>query len=507
MGIEQRPPWSDGALMGRIVDASFIGMWIVDRDDRVIFWSPRMAAITGVPAERALGTHPLRDMLPSSIEGEGRFADVYLRARQSLRPQQLRSVGMGFRDGKRVHCSGEIIPLVDEKGEYFGTAGTVIDVSREADARRELAESEERYRTVFQNASDGVLVHGVDDSGQPTRFVEVNDAACEMLGYERRELLALGPMDVDVRSKRGEPPVSDVTRSQEVLLMRTLGLRKDGSTFPIELHSRRLSLDGRPHVITVARDLSCAVRVAELERTGDAAERFMSSVSHELRTPLNSIIGFTGVLLQGLAGEVNDEQQRQLGFVYSAAQRLRMLVEDVLALSRMEPGRVDEPIEVFPLSEIVAEAVVFGRRWTDEHGLLFVVSEDSGDARLCGNRARVLQALLDLLDNAVKFTSSGTVTLLSSHDDETATLTVEDTGIGLVPDDLVRVLAGFCQVGPERGGKTPGIGLGLVLCDRVARGMGGRLTAESRPGQGSSFSLVLPLARVGDGCPASGSGG
>lgn len=495
MGKRQRPPWASETLMARIVEASILGMWIVDSDDRVVFWSPRMVEITGVPVERALGTNPLRDMLPAGIEGEAHFADVYLRARHSLKPQQLRSVSMGVQDGRHVYCSGEIIPIVDERGEYAGTAGTVIDVSREADARRELVESEERYRTVFQSASDGVFVCGLDESGRPTHFVEANDAACAMLGYERRELLALGPADVDARAKAGEYSVSDIMDSRETAFTNTLGLRKDGSTFPVEVHSRRLSLDDRPHVISIARDLSCVERMAELERAEETRARFLASVGHELRTPLNSIVGFTGVLLQGLAGGINDEQRTQLRFVFAAAQRLRLLVEDVIALARIEPGLPDGPVEEFPLSEVFAEAVTVGGRWVTEHGLAFEVRDDSGGARLLGRPASLLHAIFDLFDNAVKFTESGTVTLLATRDADTVTISVEDTGAGIEADDLARVLAGFHQLEPESGGKTPGIGLGIAVCDRVARGMGGRLTAESRPGQGSRFALVLPVAR------------
>jgi PAS domain S-box-containing protein len=235
----------------------------------------------------------------------------------------------------------------------------------------------------------------------------------------------------------------------------------------------------------------------ELAAATTAKSEFLANMSHELRTPLNSIIGFTGVMLQGLTGDLTEEQRSQLTMVRRSGERLLALISDILDLSRIEAGRaVVTPSDV-DLAELVASAVATIQPLSDEHDLLLEVSPVPADLRLHTDEQKAHQVLVNLLANAVKFTDHGSVSLeVSTPSDSTVAFKVSDTGVGIAPEDLTEVFGEFVQI-PRQGAKPEGTGLGLAISCRLASMLGGSLTASSVVGEGSTFTLVLPRAYEG----------
>jgi len=220
---------------------------------------------------------------------------------------------------------------------------------------------------------------------------------------------------------------------------------------------------------------------------------FLATMSHELRTPLNSIIGFTGILLQGLAGELNAEQSRQLGMVRASAEHLLALINDVLDVSRIEAGGLDVEREPVDLEEVIGTAIEAMRPAAERKSLVLLREVEVRDPVLESDARRVRQIVLNLLSNAVKFTATGTVTVRLREEGATLRLEVADTGPGIAPEDLDQLFQPFRQLdlrGSARGHE--GTGLGLALSRRLARLLGGELVARSRLGQGSTFTLLLP---------------
>jgi polar amino acid transport system substrate-binding protein len=224
---------------------------------------------------------------------------------------------------------------------------------------------------------------------------------------------------------------------------------------------------------------------------------FLATMSHELRTPLNSIIGFTGILKQGLAGPVNAEQDKQLGMVATSARHLLALINDVLDISRIEAGELKLELAPVDLRAAIDMAMGVVRPQADKKGLALSAGPLPTLAMLTADRRRVEQILINLLNNAVKFTERGEVGLSVEQNADWVRVHVSDTGIGMRQEDLAVIFQPFRQIDLGAGRNREGTGLGLAICVRLAAMMGGKIQASSVLGEGSRFTLNLPLAKAG----------
>ena len=249
-----------------------------------------------------------------------------------------------------------------------------------------------------------------------------------------------------------------------------------------------------------ARTAELAAKTAEVEKANIHLQEmdrlksvFLASMSHELRTPLNSIIGFTGVMLQGMTGEVNDEQQKQLTIVKSNAHHLLDLINDVLDISKIEAGRVELSLEEFKLNDVMQDVVQAFSHMVSEKGLRFA-TEVPENGVLFSDERRVKQVLINLVSNAVKFTDMGTVKVAARVlDGEKLEICVSDTGIGIKEEDMSKLFEPFQQVDMSLRKRHEGTGLGLYLTRKLAELLGGDISAKSQYGQGSEFIFTMPL--------------
>ncbi len=236
---------------------------------------------------------------------------------------------------------------------------------------------------------------------------------------------------------------------------------------------------------------------AVAEEANQAKSAFLAVMSHELRTPLNAISGYTQILEMGIHGPVTDAQRETLGRIDRSQRHLLRLINDVLNLARIEAGHVDYVIENVPVRELVAGVAPMIEPQLDQKGMTFEI-DLAPDLVVRVDREKGEQILLNLLSNAVKFTSSGgrvTVDAIRAVNfPDRLCLRVTDTGIGIPQDKLEAVFQPFIQVDVTRTRAAEGSGLGLAISRDLARGMDGDLTVESTVGEGSTFTLLLPLA-------------
>jgi signal transduction histidine kinase len=230
----------------------------------------------------------------------------------------------------------------------------------------------------------------------------------------------------------------------------------------------------------------------KLQEVDKLKSLFIASMSHELRTPLNSIIGFTGILLQGLAGPLNDEQRKQLGMVKGSSHHLLELITDIIDISKIEAGKLSLSPGHFDLSS-TARGVLESFQPAAGRKSLKLSIEAPERLQVRSDERRVRQVLVNLIGNAVKFTPSGEVSVAVKGETGSARVAVRDTGPGIRTEDMGRLFQFFSQITYKDMPKHEGTGLGLYLSKKLMVLLGGDIQAESEFGKGSVFTLVLPL--------------
>lgn len=231
----------------------------------------------------------------------------------------------------------------------------------------------------------------------------------------------------------------------------------------------------------------------KLRAASEAKSRFLSHISHEFRTPLNSIKALSGLLIDQVDGPLTSEQSRQVGYIRKSADSLTDLVNDLLDIAKVEAGKIDVHVAPFSASELFAglRGLMKPLQATSEAQLIF--EEPAGVGVLFSDEAKVAQILRNLISNALKFTERGEVRVTAAREGDTRVrFVVADTGVGLSPEDQVRIFEEFEQVRSPLQAKSKGTGLGLPLSRRLAELLGGSLSVESEVGKGSRFTLLAP---------------
>ena len=232
----------------------------------------------------------------------------------------------------------------------------------------------------------------------------------------------------------------------------------------------------------------------ELEQASRLKSQFLANMSHEFRTPLNAILGYTHMLLQGVAGELAAPIKRQLTRIDSNGRHLLTIINEILDITRIEAGKMPMQISEFDLNELVPEVMTELDPVIARSKLMVTTVLSPDVPRLVSDRQKVKQILVNLLSNALKFTHQGSIEIAVDFDPlvRLATIAVKDTGIGIAPEHHEKIFEDFRQVDDSPSRQYGGTGLGLAICRRLANSLGGRITLQSRVGRGSIFTLTIP---------------
>jgi PAS domain S-box-containing protein len=452
--------------------------------ERMFGWPA--AEVIGRPASETFSASDAGSFLP---DGEGESAGK--RVERIAR----RRDGTAFPVEVTVSASGT--------GEDRAFNAFIQDISERKGRERALAESEARFRVLAENTSELIML-GHDDG----RRSYISPASERLLGFAPDELAAMRlrdyvhPDDLKIlyeataRLGRGETQVAVAYRS----------LHKIDGWIWVEGNFRRIpgATGDAPTIVATFRDIRERRRhQAEIEAAKDAAElasraktEFLATMSHEIRTPLNGVIGFTGLILDRT--DLPADLRRQVELIRSSGSSLLTIVNDILDFSKIEAGEVELVPRPFSPASLVEEAVAILRRHADSNGTTITVALDPDlPPGLSGDADRLRQVLLNLLNNAVKFTRRGQVTVtVGCPVVEGATslrVAVADTGVGIPEDKLGRLFQRFSQVDSSVQREFGGTGLGLAISKRLVELMGGEIGVESVQGRGSTFRFAVPL--------------
>ena len=369
-----------------------------------------------------------------------------------------------------------------------------------------LKESEEKFRTFMETATD--LMHMADKDGNLTY---VNESTARTLGYSKEEMIGkhvtqfLGKETVE---KDFKPKWEELITKGKIAVEATWVTRDGKEIYGEQKVVAIYDSDGKYagsravfHDITERKRAEEALqeKTRELEAASQAKSKFLASMSHELRTPLNAVIGFSELLLDGVPGEINDEQRDCLNDILSSGQQLLNLINDVLDLSKVEAGRMELKLENLKLVDVIDEVVSTVTPMLDENKHKLAVSVGEGLPQVHADKSRLRQILLNLLGNAIKFTPPGDkLGIEVTREDDWYQVSVVDNGIGIKKEDQEQVFEVFTQAETLPEEKKEGTGLGLALTKQFVEAIGGRIWVESEYGKGSKFTFTLPLAREGE---------
>ena len=262
--------------------------------------------------------------------------------------------------------------------------------------------------------------------------------------------------------------------------------------------------DGKPVIIVIGQDMTqqklLEKSLVTAKEAAESADRiksmFVASMSHELRTPLNSIIGFLGIVLQGMSGKLNDQQTNQLGRAYHSAKHLLSLISDVIDISKIEAGYLQTHVEKFDLTVLISEIFDSIKPMAEDKHLMLTLNMPS-KLMLEADRKRMYQVMLNVLSNAIKYTEKGNVWVEVSQKKQTIEVSVKDTGIGINEAGLVKLFQPFERMESRLKIKTLGTGLGLYLTKKIlTQLLGGDIVVTSQPEVGSTFVITIPKKAI-----------
>ena len=362
---------------------------------------------------------------------------------------------------------------------------------RVAERTEDLEHLSERHQRILDSVGEGIF--GVD---RQLRISFVNPAAAQLLGWDADDLLGRDACRTLCTEEHDECLVSMVMALGEAVTQSARSYRRhDGSDFPVEVTaSPKAGPTGIDGAVVVFRDIT------EREVLDEMKRQFVSAVSHELRTPLTAIRGSLEMLADGDTGELPTQAQHVVEVAARGTERLTRLVNDIIDIERLEAGSFDVRLRPEDVEPLVVDATDSLSSLAEERGVLLSIGTAAGSA-LC-DADRIVQALINLIGNALKFTRpGGNVRVSAVPGEHEVLLTVSDEGRGIPPEEFDEIFERFHQVQQGDGRKLGGTGLGLPITKAIVERHGGRIWVESEMGVGSTFCFTLPLL-VEDADPA-----
>jgi len=404
--------------------------------------------------------------------------------------------------GEEVKWINQVSRLVfDDDGNALGRRISNRDITERKLAEQELKNSEERFKTLFIDSPDAVIVE--DYKGV---ILDVNPAACNLHKMDKEDLIGKNISDL-VPETQKEEVESIISKwvSDEIKTYHGFIETSKGEQIPVELHGSKITFSGREALLFIVRDITEIVEkekkmresIEKAEEADMLKSAFLANMSHEIRTPMNAIIGFSEILTnQDLSKK---EREEFIQYITQGSNTLMNLIEDIIDITKIEAGQIKIEFDDCPVGKLLDELYATFLKMKNKNGRRGVDLQmnkpnvEEGFS-IHTDPHRIRQILSNLLGNAIKFTKEGSIEFgYNLHGANQIIFYVKDTGVGIPEDKLELIFERFGQVKENRNGNSKGTGLGLSISRKLAELLGGTLTVQSELGKGSTFYLTLPV--------------
>lgn len=468
-----------------------------DMNGNITLLSPSVEEHYGYAQEELLGKSALT-VYANPAERE-EFLSVLLK-QGSVNDYELRLLA---KNGEIISSSCSAKLVLDEAGRPVGLKGVLRDISQRKKADADLRQSEARFRSIFNSIPDAFLELNCLDT-----IVNASPSVTQF-GFQQDEMIGRNISTLFEDPSLWKSAHQQLVSTREVKDLEVYVLTRNSSLVPVSLTAYLIDelSNASSNIVCILRDISLQKQnEEELAMTRDKAleasrakSAFLANMSHELRTPLNAIIGYSEMLLEDADEVQNHELFSDLKKIRDSGQHLLSLVNDVLDLSKIEAGKMELHFEDIDMPSMLHEIVVTAAPLAQKNENQFTYTFDESIRKLNTDKTRLKQAIYNLVANACKFTRKGNVHLSlyrkSIDNRDMVQFDIQDTGIGITPDQMQKLFHEFTQADSSTTREYGGTGLGLVISQRFVAMMGGSITAYSKYGEGSCFTISLPVAR------------
>jgi PAS domain S-box-containing protein len=478
--------------MAEVMENALSGISKLDDQGRYLFVNKNYANIAGYEPEEMIGMPWPKTVHPDELE------KLIVAYQQMLKEGRVEVETTGIRqDGSIFYKQLVMISSYNEQQQFVGHYCFMKDITDRKQAEINLEQELLRTTTLFNTSIDGIVVMNYQGN-----VVQSSASFARMIGYTLEETQTLNVADWDAQWTKEELKLM-LNREEIIPLFETRYRRKNGSEYDVEISCNRVELDGEVMNFCICRDISDRKQTElALRQAMEAAEAanlaksiFLANMSHELRTPLNVILGFTQVMARDPS--LTSTQQEDLQTIQRSGDHLLSLINDVLDLSKIEAGHCTLEETCFDLIALLHSLrnMLAERASSKGLDLCFEIAPEVPQF-IVADAQKLRQILINLLSNAIKFTKKGNITLRVQTQEfqqpNTLIFEVEDTGVGIAPEELNTIFDAFVQA---QAGKrsVSGTGLGLTISRKLLELMGGEITVKSKIEQGSTFSFSLPV--------------
>ncbi|MBI4511208.1 MAG: PAS domain S-box protein [Deltaproteobacteria bacterium] len=457
-----------------LIATSSVGIAVYHESGRCVLANESAARMLGGTREQMLAQN--FNQIPS-----WKYAGIYelaLRVLATGQPERIEfHIFTTFGRDVWLDCWFAVLESQEERHLF----ATLVDITDRVRLESALRASERRYRTVLEQATDGLMM--ADEDG---RLVEANQAACKLLGRSRDTLLSMRVSDLFPKEDLAAHPL----RLNEVLGGATIQVERraihgEGQLVPMEIGATGIDLEGKRHAVASLRDIS------ERRKLETMRDEFLSVAAHELRTPITVIKTYVQLLERLVPSGQDPVMDRACRALGRQAARMARLVQDLLEVSRVQVGRMQLKRELIDLAALVSRVVDAMQALTATHELGV---ELTAEPAIDGDPERLEQVVMNLIDNAIRYSPDGGLIRirLGMHEGE-AHLQVQDFGLGIPEGMRERVFERFFRAHAGTRSNYGGMGVGLFVCRSIVELHGGRIWVESKEGEGSTFHVALPL--------------